>query len=147
MERVALEALGEEEQPWKPQKCDRYYYVLSDGSVEEGKWGGYSCNGRWAFGNVFRTVAEAEFEAERLKVIAEWKRLAEVAPDDGAYDGYRVYICYIDGKIKTYTTNSGYYAQPNELVFYDRLSAEKAIDKIGSDRIKLFFSALVKKNG
>ena len=59
-----------------PSDNDSYWIILSDGSIERYTWSG-DCidNGAFSFGNVFRTKVEAEFEAERLKVLCELEKM------------------------------------------------------------------------
>lgn len=63
---------------FKPEYHEKYYYIGYSGEVNSSNWcNDITDNRAFSIGNVFKTPEEAEFERERLKVIAELKRYAQ----------------------------------------------------------------------
>lgn len=62
---------------WKPKYDEGYYASDSSGAVLETTWNTEIDEQMYDIGNCFKTKKEAEFEVERLKVIAELKRYAQ----------------------------------------------------------------------
>ena len=62
---------------WKPADREKYYYIRNDGEVYQAFYE-KNCStdcGNYSLGNCFRTEEEAKFAVEKLKVIAELKRI------------------------------------------------------------------------
>ena len=114
----------------------------SVGSVDVDGWNDslYDENA-YAIGNCFKTKEEAEFEIERQKVIVELKRFAE---KNNERLGPMVY--YING---SYYDDSDYfvigtcgniYSLGSSIPMFSSSDvAEKAIMKIGEDRLKKYY--------
>lgn len=65
------------EKVWKPEYGDWYWYISSDGQVDNCEWVNGSMDlGRYAMGNCFRTREEAEFAREKQKIKTELQRYA-----------------------------------------------------------------------
>lgn len=127
---------------WKPEYENTYYYITVYGIAREtvcinGKFD--ECT--WATGNCFKTKEEAEFEAERLKVISELKRFAEEHNDPidwedtlqnkwfiGAYTAKNTIGCSFVSSFKS-----------NDIYFSSREIAQQAISEIGEERIKKYY--------
>lgn len=55
---------------WKPEINDVYYFVHALGIVEQDLWCDYKCDSDlYNTGNCFRTKAEAEVAAEKVKAL------------------------------------------------------------------------------
>ncbi|WP_287529034.1 hypothetical protein [Peptostreptococcus sp.] len=56
---------------WIPAEEERYWWIDTEGYVDWTEWHGCTDDeGRLSIGNVFKTEKEAEFEVERLKILA-----------------------------------------------------------------------------
>lgn len=123
---------------WKPERNDKYFYMSSHGEVCDDKWEEYEeDNDRYSIGNCFRTKEEAEFAAEKLKVIAELKNYEE---KDAVWDGNNLHYCIgfgiKDGKLKTCETEL--WILQGAIFFRSEEDARKAIEAVGEDRIKKY---------
>ena len=64
---------------WKPELGEVYWFISGHGGIVYAVWQGNREDiGRYAIGNIFPTKEAAEFEAERLRVIAEMQEFAFV---------------------------------------------------------------------
>ena len=128
-----------EENEWLKYK-DTYYSICSDGDIMYDYFDLNSsyCIDRLAISNVFKTREEAEFELERLRVIAEIKKFAE--SEDREWDGinrhWYPYYDITDSSIK-YTYKLSY--KSYGIYFASEEEAQKCVDTIGEDRIKKFY--------
>ena len=75
---------------WKPKDGEVYFFITNDGYVSYKSWDNDGTdNNRYAIGNCFPTEEAAEFEAERLRVIAEMQEFA-FEPDWNDIDEFRL---------------------------------------------------------
>ena len=114
---------------------DKYWVVDGSGEPINQGWDGYPYD-KIALENnaIFKTKEEAEFEAERLKVLRELEKLGGgFKPFHGNY----MIIFSHDGglTINGYRTTAVSYGK---YYFDNREEAEKAIEKIGAKRIKKY---------
>ncbi len=117
-----------------------YYTICSDGTILDCTFDPdfSNCKGRLSLGNCFKTREEAEFELERLRVIAEMKKFAE--PEDKKWDSYNkhwsLYYDVGDGSIEqgVYST-----CKSNNIYFESREIVKECVNTIGEDRIKKFY--------
>jgi len=129
-------------QIWEPKDGDKYYIVRSDVVTDSATWYGWACDKyRYKIGNCFKTKEEAEFAAERLKVIAELHRYAkENNPTDfdwtNCVDKWRLYYDLQTGKISTVYNKYGVTFGD---IFASSDIAKAAIEKIGRDRLKKYY--------
>ena len=71
------------DKPQWPSQGDRYYFIDNDGDILKGQWDiindSPSCidSHRRDIGNVFKTLEEAKFACERLKVCNKLKSLSD----------------------------------------------------------------------
>ena len=123
-----------------PNVGDVYWQVFSNGRVSsniyyEDEYASESLN----IGNCFKTKEEAEFEAERLKVITEMKKFSEqnCTPwQDG--DLIHWYICFDYSRSKVFlscTTS----IRTNNIYFENCEIAKECIKRVGEDRIKKYY--------
>ena len=67
----------EEKKWWKPELDEKYYIICIDGSIDYNNHDGYYDDKRLlAIGNCFQTEEQAEFMAEKLRVIHELEKFA-----------------------------------------------------------------------
>ncbi len=129
----------------KPRIGDIYYCLDIDGELLQYRWDDDSIdNKRYTIGNCFETEEKAEFEVERLKVIAELKRFAEEHNeplDWNDLDQIKFYICFDYDKEIVYI---GYWCtlKQNDIYFSSGEIAEQAIKEIGEDRVKKYYLGL-----
>ena len=128
-----------ESRRWKPERGQIYYYIASSGDIFHETWNeGYDDLLRFAIGNVFKTEKEAEFEFERLKVIAELREFAE--PENRVWNGLD-YHCSI-----FYNYNRGgldiqlwSIMRTDSIYFESKDKAREAIKAVGEDKIKKYY--------
>lgn len=136
LDKVKIEP---ESRRYKPMGGQTYYYIVSDGDVFHGTWNNDLPDRlRFAVGNAFETKEDAEFEVERLKVIAELKEFAE--PGDREWNSLD-YHCSI-----SYNHNKGGFdidawsVRKSDLIHFEsKDKAREAIKAVGEDRIKKYY--------
>lgn len=136
-------------QEWRPQYGEKYWIVGSN-SVDVYMEVWHDGNGdllRYGIGNCFKSIEEAKFALEKLKVLAELRRFAkENNPPDfnimcEVTEKWYLYMSIRDMKVKK---TSLYYCLPSEITFATATLADKAINTIGEDRlIKYYFNCAV----
>lgn len=119
---------------WKPRYGDKYFYFSNNGFVYEA-WTDHSLDEhRYVLGNCFQTKKEAEFQAERLKVIAELKEYAsefvEGEENWGIYWSY--YQEHIEYDWRTIDKYPVLYFPSKEVV-------RQAIEAVGEERVKKYY--------
>lgn len=129
----------EPERRWKPELGQRYYYITSAGKIFSDLWLGNSDDLlKFVIGNVFQTKEEAEFEVERLKVIAELKEFAE--PDNRQWDNvtwqWNIIYNHNDADV---CAEQWTYIHADSIYFRSPEKAEEAIKAVGEDRIKKYY--------
>lgn len=132
LKMVTKEQMGR----WKPKNGEDYYYISDEGGVYRFEWNDtFVDKGAYAIGNVFKTEEEAEFEAQRLKMLTELKRYAR--PFKAYSDNWELYYSYKFKKIdvRLLMVNQTL----NALYFDSQERAQEAIDAIGEDLIKKYF--------
>ena len=125
---------------WKPtEKNCHYCYIETCGDVSKcGKWDGeYTDFGRYRIGNLFKTKEEAEFEAERLKVIAEMKEFA-FEPDWNDVSQLKFCI-YYNYRIEAIKIDYYYTDKYVDIYFESAEKAQECINAVGADRIKKYY--------
>ena len=114
---------------------DEYWVVSGNGEISRQQWDDYPCD-KIALENnaIFKTQEEAEFEAERLKVLRSLEKLGrEFKP---YHSNYMIIFSHEGGlKINGYRTTAVSYGK----YYFDNVEeAKQAIEKIGKDRIKKY---------
>ena len=120
-----------------PQSGDTYWYYDEYG-VSYDIFQEYNEDiKRLRIGNCFKTKEEAEFELERLEVIAEMKKFAE--PENSIWDGNvaHCYICW--NSHRSIMINVNYEYKSDLIYFLSSEIAQKCIDSVGEDRIKKYY--------
>ena len=121
---------------WMPKEKQIYYTVLySCGKIDMLNWSSeYAAHkDRFRMGNVYKTRAEAEFVAERSKVLAEMKEWS-------GNNHYGVYIYYhkpSDQIMMDWDGNSNYFH--GDIRFNSVDDVLNCIEAVGKERIKKYY--------
>ena len=128
---------------WKPSAGDAYWCINGNGIANELHWV-YDIvdKGAYSIGDCFQTKEEAEFEIERLKVIAEMKEFA-FEPDwnDVSQLKYCIYYNYHKDEIMGPALQIEYYYSTKycDIYFESFKKAQECINAVGADRIKKYY--------
>ena len=127
-----------------PKTGDEYYFIISDGEIDINICSGSPLSlNRISIGNCFRTEEEAEFEVERLKVIAELKEWATPISEFTWSDDTRKYMYVIVvanmGENSCLAVDFYYTNQVSDLCFQSEEIAKSAIEAVGEDRIIKYY--------
>ena len=124
----------------RPKRGDTYFFVNGDGDVLNAQWDSDLLDAsRMNIGNAFRTVAEAEHEIERRKVLTELRQLARES-----WGGEK--CVYSQGEVVLYFNHNNNcwdtsrYAATQHIGtpgFASREAAHAAVETIGAERLKL----------
>ena len=127
---------------WKPCYGEIYYYIDCAGNVCGAHWYDTKVDEfNWAVGNCYSTIEEAEFALEKMKVVTDLKRFAEVhnEPIDWAdvhqYKWCMCYDCYEEKIVKSCWSA----VKHNDIYFSSEELCEQAIKEIGEERIKKYY--------
>ena len=134
-----LEELKKEEEGFKPEYGDAYWVVDSNGRVGDLIWTDHVYDEIALENNaIFKTQEEAEFEAERLKVLRELEKLGRAfKPYEDNYSVSLGYNFQNQENLGISCTGATEFLYGN-YYFDSEEEAEKAIEKIGEDRIKKY---------
>ena len=131
------------DEPQWPSQGDEYYYINDYSEILVSNWDtigeepSYVDSCRRDIGNVFKTVDEAKFERERLKVCNKLKSLSDDDQEWNA-DNEHYQIVY-DAIGNTLDVQVLYYIKAaNEYWFKSEESALAAITAIGEDKLKKY---------
>ena len=115
---------------------DTYYYVHSIGGVGDDSWNDHPINKyRLSIGNAFKTMEEAEFAIEKLKVLHELESLGR--PFDYGWSNYYFAFDYYNEEISIdfkSDRNHCFFS----CFFNSEEDARQAVEKIGEYRIKKY---------
>ena len=120
-------------------KIDAWYYSINDnGDVVTHSWYRTSKDiYRYAIGNCFKTREEAEFEVERLRVIAKLKEFAE--PEDRVWSEDSNWAIVYSNEKHEVRAENWCSIQNATLYFESRERVHEAVEAIGEDRIKKYY--------
>ena len=141
-ELKAAQAKAEADDSW-PKGGDTYFFVDGACGVVESQWDSDLLDAsRMNIGNVFRTVAEAEHEIDRRKVLTTLRRLARESWGGGkadwsncVQDRWGLWFDHNTGTWDVYAHNS--LQCQGAIYFASREAAQAAIETIGADRLML----------
>lgn len=125
---------------WKPEWREQYYCLTPTGAISGTFFKDVSDAYVCAQGNCFKTIEEAEFEAERRKVITELSDFAE--GDEASWDGatWHWYIYYCFPEKRMLYDHCTAWKTPLQLYFPSKEAAEAAVKAVGKERvIKYYF--------
>ena len=128
----------EEEKPspphprWEPEE-DQYYFRVELGEACPSTWtDAFADRRRYEYGNVFRTEAEAEYAAERMKVLTEMREWAGKWDDE-----FQIGYSKDFGVVSIYADTSLVVKGDMRFESYD--DAKNCIEAVGEDRIKKYY--------
>ena len=133
--------IEEDDTRWKPEPGDTYYGINSKGNIVSNTWANWGeDNASYSIGNCFKTYEEADFMAEKLKVIAELKDFALTREErnKALEDGFAIYYLNANWH-KDIVVDGLESCLCGELYFNTREDAREAINKVGEDRIKKYY--------
>lgn len=126
---------------WEPSLGDLYYYINSNGDIKFSYYNTRSIEKR-CIGNFFKTDEEADHMVEKLKVIRELQDLSNIKLNMSDYvKNNRIYYIAYDftqNRIVPLFDNISRNI-PFNVYFSTKEDCEKAITKIGEDRIKKYY--------
>lgn len=135
-----------EEKNWKPKKGEDYYYINSMGGVETDKnYDGSSDKFRFEIGNCFETENGTERMIEKFRVIKELKEFADKNNKEdinwGSCNKQEKWVLFYDCESHAVKCNISIAAKyvPFSVYFTSKEIIQKAIAKIGEDRIKKYY--------
>lgn len=132
---------------WKPKKGDKYYIMQNFGSPHCQTWAKDSLDkSAYAIGNVFPNRELAEAEIKRRQVKRQIEELIDRYDSEhggsfivGEYNCYFMY--YVDGEEDHIVIGDTRYSKVNNLpCFSSNEVAERILEEIGEDNIKLLFT-------
>lgn len=116
-----------------------YYFIDGDGYVAKVRWDGDAWdNTKYKIGNCFKTREEAEFQAERLRVLAEMREFEESSDREWNCRNPHYFISY-NIRMEKMEINYAYTVKDNNIYFETEEKARECILKVGADRIKRFY--------
>lgn len=138
-----------EESKWKPSLGDLYYYINSNGDIKFSYYNTRSIDKR-CIGNFFKTDEEADHMVEKLRVIKELRDFALENNDknvdwrDKCTSKYFITYDFYDEEISTasYTFRN---FLPFNIFFTSKEIAQKAITKIGKERLERYYFDIKEK--
>ena len=126
---------------WKPEYGDWYWYIGSDGQVDNCEWvNGPIDYGRYSMGNCFRTKEEARIAREKQKIKTELQRFADKYndPEKEAWNNDNGhYMIAFNHRVNDLFITRGYYIEEESATysFTSDSIARDAIEAVGKDRI------------
>jgi len=129
----------QEEKEW-PQDGDAFCFIDSDGDIinEYFDSDDSACKKMLLIGNCFKTKEEAEFELERLKVLAEMKKFAE--PKDRKWNSFNEHwFIYYQSKFDDISYDFRLQNKFNSIYFESEEKVKECVKAVGEDRIKKFY--------
>lgn len=128
---------------WRAKKDDEYYFIGTAGSINHDTENVVALDDlRYAIGNYFKTEEQAEFEVERLKVIAELREWATPISEFNCEDSRKkkyVIVNINKGENSYLAVDFFYTNQVCDLCFQSEEVAKSAIESVGEDRIIKYF--------
>ena len=132
-----------ETKTWIPVEGELWYKIIGDGCTESHNWYNNDfCWQHYAIGNCFKTKAKAEFAIEKLKVIAELRRIAEKYNEvvDDTKSNRFIYELRYDKNDDIIYVHARMYDQINQAITFSSSEiSRKAIDCIGEQRLKKYY--------
>lgn len=133
--------VGEKPKPphprWKPDEDGDYYILMGSGTPSQWIWHADNDDGacikRYSIGNVFKTREEAEFAAERLKVLTEMREWS-----GNTHFGAHIYYHRPSDQIMIdWDGNSSYFY--GDIRFKSVDDALNCIQAVGKNRMKKYY--------
>lgn len=145
-EQKAIEEIDKElkrldSKKWKPKIDEKYFYVDYKADFFSTQNNNFNIDKRMlSIGNYFKTEEGAEFEVERLKVLEELKEFSyEFSDEEWKNKAITKYLLSYDFFNNNILIIYWCMVKYNTLYFKTDEDAEKAIEKIGEDRLKKYY--------
>ncbi|EKX89310.1 Uncharacterised protein [Peptostreptococcus anaerobius] len=120
---------------WIPAEEERYWWIDTEGYVDWTEWHGCTDDeGRLSIGNVFKTEKEAEFEVERLKILAIMKKYSRPFKKEDEN-----WVISFDETENFITYDIWWDINFSVPIFESREIAQKVVEEIGEDRLKKYY--------
>lgn len=145
--KQSIEKAEAENNVW-PKEGDEYYLIGSYGKIGYEHFSSKNIvdNMRIDIGNCYKTKEEAEQAVEKMKVMAEIKRLADKswkeagAEIDWSDDNTSKYFVRYNMEYDVVVVDwNSIIKNINDFYFHSEQKAKEAIDKIGEERLKSVF--------
>ena len=121
----------------KIEDGETYYNIRPDGYIRTQHFNSiYDCDTR-DMGNALLTKEEAEFEVERLKILAIMKKYSR--PFKKEDENWSIYFDETENFITYYVWGHINFSVP---IFESREMAQKVVEEIGEDRLKKYYFRL-----
>lgn len=123
----------------KPEMNEKYYYIGSDGTVGSYRYDNDKYDNRhYNLRNMFKTFEEAQFEAEKRKLLCKLQDIADENPvdwnDDGSSRKFFIYYDYNCDRLK-YGDCLGY-RDLHQMYYSSEEIVKQVIEDCGDDIIK-----------
>lgn len=123
-----------ESKRWFPKKDEKYYGII-DGKVRDCCNYNEECTeGMYSVNNVFKTREEAEKELARRKAETELLDMCDWTPDCD-----RMYVILYNRNTSEFNIDFFVSHQHTPFCFVSEESAQKAVDTLGEEKLKLIF--------
>lgn len=121
---------------WKPEDGDKYYAICWSGRIDFYLWNSDSKDDLcFKLGNCFKTEEEAQKELDRRLAEQELLDMVDAKMSD---ENYKWFIEY-DPRGPVFYPNNTVFRFATPLLFSSKESAQKAIDTLGTEKLKLIF--------
>ena len=121
---------------WKPNINEEYYSVDQWLTTYSDDWGGEDFNEMlYEYRNVFKTGVEAEFEAERRKIMIELQNYADEHNGEIAHPSDAFWLGFDEDNMLIIVEDDSIFPPVGTVLFSDADTAYNAIKAIGEDRI------------
>ena len=141
-EKHIREYLGINNKKWKPKKGYRYYYINDTGHADFSIYYNNDMdNYRVLTNNCFKTIEEAMFRLEQIKVYNELKNFADENNEEidwGKSTKGKFYLYYVHEDKKINVSSTCYWQGVGQIYFSSSVLAYRVIEKVGVDRIKKY---------
>ena len=143
----AIEKAEAENDVW-PKDGDEYYLIGSCGEINSYPFSSKNSvdTMRLVIGNCYKTKEEAEQAVEKMKVMAELKRLADKSWKEAGIEidwsndnTPKYYVRDSPNESYLFIDNNYSIKNINDFYFHSEEKAKEAIDKIGEERLKSVF--------
>ena len=131
---------------WEPEIRGNYYLINGTGHISCNPYDDDDIDKRFlSIGNCFQTEEQAEFMAEKLRVIHELEKFAyenneeEIDWNNSEQRKYYLYFDYADMSIVSCDSYSKCQHIPLAVYFTSKEIADKSIKAIGEERLKKYY--------
>ena len=139
-----VEEKERKKQWWEPEWHEHFYIIGSNGESEYDLYLSQTDKGKMMFGNCFQTEEQAQFIAEKLKIIHELEKFAcenNEEEIDWNNEEQIKYTFVFNHKLHEFAIDcwSVYHDNPFNVYFTSKDIVYKAIETIGEERIKKYY--------